>query len=210
MTSLEKPTVKIAGAALLSPMSVLMQILPPVFLTPWFMRVDFVAVPWILCWIVFGFKASLLCLLISAPLIGILGPFAGGWVGATMKSVASVWMFVIPALFAHKAGGVRDLLERRWLLAVAGVSAIVVRDIVTLLFNFYFALPVFFGMSPDMIVQFFTNPVFQSFVGTGLGLIGVGAFVAEVAFWNTVQGIIDLSTASIIGIAVLRRLSVER
>lgn len=94
MVSLEKSTVKTAGAALLSPMAVLMQVLPPVFFTPWFTRVDFVAVPWVLCWVVFGFKASILCLLISAPLIGIFYPLHGGWVGATMRLVASVWVVI--------------------------------------------------------------------------------------------------------------------
>jgi len=81
----EKPTIKIAGAAVLAALSVIMQILPPLFVTPWFMRIDFVAIPWVLCWIFFGFKASILSLLISVPIVGFLGPFAGGWVGAIKR-----------------------------------------------------------------------------------------------------------------------------
>lgn len=50
MTRIERPTIKIAAASLLAPLAVLMQILPPIFITPWFMRIDLVAVPWILCW----------------------------------------------------------------------------------------------------------------------------------------------------------------
>lgn len=207
MRTVNKPAVKIAGAAVLAPMSVIMQIIPPIFFTPWFMRIDLVAVPWVLCWVIFGFKAALLSLLISAPLVGVLGPLAGGWVGAIMKSVASVWMFAIPAVFAYRAGGVRQLLERREMLLAAAVSAVVMRGIVTLLFNFYFALPVFFGWDTATIISFFTNPASQSFVGKTLGMIGLGAFVVEVVFWNTVQGVIDISVSSVVGSATLRRLS---
>jgi len=204
--SLEKPTIKIAGAAVLAALSVIIQILPPLFLTPWFMRIDFVAIPWVLCWIFFGFDASILSLLISVPLVGFLGPFAGGWVGAIMKSVASVWMFVIPALFTWKTGGIKRFLESRRLYVGVGVLAIVIRVIVTLLFNFYFAIPIFFGMTTADIIQMFSNPMFLSFFGHSLGLIGIGAFIAEVAFWNTVQGAIDIYASLIIGIIVLRRI----
>jgi len=173
--SLEKTTIKIAGAAVLAALSVVMQILPPLFITPWFMRIDLVALPWVLCWIFFGFKASILSLLISVPIVGFLGPFAGGWVGAIMKSVASIWMFVVPAFFAWKTGGKKRFLTSKWLYVAVGILAIALRVVVTLLFNFYFA-------------------------------IGFGAFVAEIAFWNTIQGTIDVYVSWIISIAVLRRI----
>lgn len=202
---LDRPVVRIAGAAVLAPLAVIFQILPPLFVTPWFMRLDFVAVPWVLCWMFFGLEAGLLSLFISIPLVGVLGPFAGGVVGAVMKAVASVWMLVIPALFAWKGDRARYLLVHKRIFVVASVAAVAVRAVVTVLFNFYFALPVFFNMTPDAIIQFFTNPIFQSVVGRSLGLIGFGAFVAEVSFWNVLQGLIDLYVAFIIGFIVLRR-----
>ncbi|MFQ6065480.1 MAG: hypothetical protein ACE5L6_08400 [Candidatus Bathyarchaeia archaeon] len=197
-------TVKLSGAAVLAPLSVVLQVFAPLFLTPWYMRIDLVAVPWILCWILFGLEAALLSLAISVPLVGVLGPFAGGWVGATMKSVASIWMFLIPAIFAWKTGGTKRLLENRRLFALAGVLAIAVRALVTLLFNFYFALPFFFGWTPSVIIDMFSEAAFLSFVGNSLGLIGLGAFITEVAFWNTIQGIIDLSASSLIGLVLVR------
>jgi riboflavin transporter FmnP len=196
--NLQNPTIKIAGAAILAPLSVIIQVLPPFFVTPWFMRIDLVAIPWILCWIIFGLKPALLSLLISAPLVGILGPAAGGPVGATMKSAASIWMFLIPAVLSWKIGGTKRLLENKWLFAFAGVLAIIVRVAVTLLFNFYFAIPFFYEMTPDDIIGFFSNV-------TTLGFIGIGAYVTEVAFWNTVQGIIDLFASLIIGLVILQR-----
>lgn len=197
---------KIAGAAVLASLSVVMQVLPPLFVTPWFMRVDLVAIPWVLCWLLFGFDASLLSLLISVPLVGVLGPFAGGWVGAVMKSVASVWMFAIPAVFVWRWGGTKSLVLSKRTYVTASVAALLVRAVVTVFFNFYFALPVFFNMTSNGIIQFFNSK--QSFLGLSLGLVGLGAFVGEVAFWNTVQGVIDIYAAYMIGFLVQRRIPI--
>lgn len=204
--SRSKITVKVAGAAVLASLSVVMQVLPPLFVTPWFMRVDLVAIPWVLCWLLFGFDSALLSLLIGAPLVGYMGFFPGGWVGAVMKSVASVWMFAVPALFAWRMGGAKSLILKKRVYVVASVAALLVRAVVTLLFNFYFALPVYFNMTTNDIIQFFSFS--QSFVGLSFGLVGLGAFVGEVAFWNTVQGIIDVYAAYVIGFLVQRRIPV--
>jgi riboflavin transporter FmnP len=204
--NLNRPTIKIAGATLLAPLAVILQILPPFFVTPWGIRIDLVAVPWILCWIIFGLKPALLSILISAPLVGVLGPFAGGWVGATMKSVASIWMFLIPAIFAWKTGGTKQFLENKRLFVLAGVLAIIVRAIVTVIFNFYFAIPFFFGWTTDAIIGMFSSADTLSFFGNSLGLIGLGAYIGEVAFWNTIQGIIDLTASLILGLIIFRRI----
>jgi len=204
--NLERPTVKIAGAALLAPLTIILQALPPIFFTPWGMQIDLVAIPWMICWIIFGLKPALLSLIISAPLIGFVGPFAGGPIGALMKPLASIWMFLIPAIFAWKIGGTKKLLENKRLLVVAGIIALAVRTIVTVVVNFYFALPVFYNMTPDAIVSMFSQMGNISFFGTSLGLIGIGAYIGEVAFWNTIQGIIDLTAAVILGIILFQRI----
>jgi len=207
--SIKKPTIKVAGAAVLASLSVIMQALPPLFVTPWFMRVDLVAVPWVLCWLLFGFDAALLSLLVSVPLVGVLGPFAGGWVGAVMKSVASVWMFAVPAFFAWRMGGPKSLILNKRIYVVASVMALLIRALVTVVFNFYFALPFFFPAwfkTPEDIIRFYN--LYQSFVGQSLGLVGLSAFVGEVAFWNTAQGIIDIYAAYIIRFVVQRRIPV--
>jgi len=136
-----------------------------------------VAVPWVLCWLLFGFDSALLSLLIGAPLVGYMGFFPGGWVGAVMKSVASVWMFAVPALFAWRMGGAKSLILKKRVYVVASVAALLVRAVVTLLFNFYFALPFFFPAlfnSPDDIIQFYS--FYQSFVGQALGIVGFNRF----------------------------------
>ena len=197
--NLDRPTIKLAGAIILAPLAVILQILPPLFVSPWTMRIDLVAVPLMICWVIFGLKPALLSLLISAPLIGFLGPFAGGWVGATMKSVATIWMFLVPGIIAWKTGGTKNLLENKRLFVVASVLAIIVRVLVTVIFNFYFALPFFFNMTPNDIIGYFSN-------ATIFGYVGILAYIIEVAFWNTLQGIIDLTATMIIGLVIFRRI----
>lgn len=204
--NLNRPTIKIAGAALLAPLTIILQSLPPIFITPWMLRIDLVAVPWLICWIIFGLKPALLSLLISAPLVGFIGPFAGGAVGAIMKPLASVWMFVIPAFFAWKLGGTKQLLENKRFFALASVIALILRATVTVLVNFYFALPIFYNLTPDIIINMFSNTENMSFFANSLGLIGLGAYIGEVAFWNTIQGIIDLTASLIIGLIIFRRI----
>jgi riboflavin transporter FmnP len=202
-----KTTTRIAGAAVLAPLSVLLQALPPIFITPWGMRIDLVAVPWVVCWMFFGLRTSLLCILVSAPLVGALGPFAGGWVGAIMKSTASVWIILVPAFLNYewnKIGSGTNIWRR---FVPATICAILVRDVATLLFNLYFALPVFYGMSPDQVISFFGDSRFQSFPTIALGIIGVGAYIVEIVLWNTVQGFIDAYASFVVGSIAVKRLS---
>ena len=201
-------SVEVAGAAVLAAISVVLQIAPPIFLTPWFMRVDLVAVPWIVAWIIFGYRASLLSLAISIPLVGVLGPFAGGWVGAIMKAMASIWMIVVPAAFAYKLTTQR-IVSSKVLFTVVALTAIAIRAVATVFLNLYFAIPVFFGMTFSQIIEFFSNPIFQSFFGLSLGLVGIWAAVGEIAFWNTVQGLLDLYLSLAIGLTILRRLRLK-
>lgn len=200
--------VEVAGAAVLAAISVVLQMVPPIFLTPWFMRIDLVAVPWIVAWIIFGYRASLLSLAISIPLVGVLGPFAGGWVGAIMKAMASIWMIVVPAAFAYRLTTQR-LISSKVLFTVVALIAIAIRAVATVFLNLYFAIPVFFGMTLSQIIEFFSNPVFQSFFGLSLGLVGIWAAVGEIAFWNTVQGLLDLYLSLAIGLTILRRLRLK-
>jgi riboflavin transporter FmnP len=204
--NLDRSTIKIAGATLLAPLAVILQIFVPLFLTPWGMQIDLVAIPWMICWIIFGLKPALLSLLISAPLVGFLGPFAGGWVGATMKSVATIWMFLIPALFALKTGGTKQLLENKKLFVFSAVLALTVRAIVTVVFNFYFAIPFFFGMTTDSIIEMFSSTGSLSFIGNSIGVLGLGAYIVEVGFWNVIQGIIDITASFILGMIIFQRI----
>lgn len=183
-------TLRIAGAALFAALSTLLQFVP-IYVTPWGMAIDLVAVPWVICYFVFGFESALVCSLISLPTVGLVG--GGGFVGAIMKFVASIWMFVIPtALVLKIREGRYAIIKRTLVFALVSIGAIVIRDLVTVLFNFYFAIPVFFGISIEEGAGWVVG-VSEAFL---TGLFGeldlLLTFALIIAFWNTLQGAIDL------------------
>ncbi|MHA1238482.1 MAG: hypothetical protein ACTSSJ_04475 [Candidatus Odinarchaeia archaeon] len=180
-------TIKIGGAAIFAAMSSILQFFP-LIATPWGMIIDLVAVPWVLCYFIFGFEAALLCSLISLPAVGIIG--GGGIIGASMKFIASIWMFLIPALFTLRdPEGRAGLIKNPAKFAVVSCIAIGFRDLFTILFNFYFAIPVFFGLSVDEVAQFAASTDLFGFFATYDPII---SFALIIAFWNTVLGVIDL------------------
>jgi len=197
-----KSILEVTSAAICSAVSAILGLLPPIYVTPWFMRIDIVAVPWLVCWFVFGFRAAMLSALISIPIVGFFEPFAGGWVGGVMKFVASIWMFAIPALFAIKLGGREKIINNKKLFFVVALVSVIVRDFVCLMFNFYFAFPVFFNMSVQDIANLFS--FLRSPVGIWLGVGGLTAFAVEVAVWNSVQGFVDVFVSWTIGTTALR------
>ncbi|MFX0096352.1 MAG: hypothetical protein ACFE7E_01170 [Candidatus Hodarchaeota archaeon] len=186
-------TLRIAGAALFAALSTLLQFVP-IYVTPWGMAIDLVAVPWVICFFVFGFESALVCSLICLPTVGLVG--GGGFVGAIMKFAASVWMFVVPtALVLRIREGRYAIIKRTLVFVLVSIGAIVVRNLVTVLFNFYFAIPVFFGISIEEGAGWVVG-VSEAFL---TGLFGeldlLLTFALIIAFWNTLQGAIDLGVS---------------
>ncbi|MEJ2272562.1 MAG: hypothetical protein P8X91_08840 [Candidatus Bathyarchaeota archaeon] len=108
-------------------------------------------------------------------------------------------MFLIPAIFSWKFGEIRKLLNNTRLFLIASTISILLRALVTVIFNFYFALPFFFYMSAHDIVELFSEV-------TVFGFSGLGAFIAEISDWYTIHAIIDMVTSLLIGLIILRRL----
>ena len=110
-----------------------------------------------------------------------------------MKFVASVWMFVIPtALVLRIREGRYAIIKRALVFVLVSIGAILIRNLVAVLFNFYFAIPVFFGISIEEGAGWVVG-VSEAFL-TGLfgGLDLLLTFALIIAFWNTLQGAIDL------------------
>jgi len=198
-----RPVVRAVGIATFASLSTILNF-GTVYLTFWGMKIDLVAVPWILTWVIFGVEGALLCALISIPMVSFVGLGVTGLVGGTMKFVASVWMFVIPALYVlvRRMNRLSFLHSRIGYIAIAAL-AIAIRDVVTVFFNIYFALPVFLGLDLDSTVQFFGT---QSPFVYWLGITGLSIFIVEIVFWNSIQGIIDMFVSWTVSLAVVVRL----
>lgn len=174
-----------------------------IWLTFWGMKIDLVAVPWVIAWVLFGYEAALICALISIPTVSFVGFGVTGLVGGTMKFIASVWMFSVPAVVALASRKTRLTFIRSPLFFVpAAVLAIVVRDLVCVFFNFYFALPVFLGLDVGQVVEFMQTSPFTYWVG----ISGLAVFIFEIVFWNSVQGLIDMFLSWAVTLAVAMRL----
>ena len=116
-----------------------------------------------------------------------------------MKFLASIWMIVIPELLS---GGKHSGLRFR-----AGlVAAIIVRSIAMIIFNYYFAIPLFFGLDPSLVITQFERGLACMKI---IGFSGVVLFIVEIIVWNTVQGFIDVFFSLLIYRGIAERQKLE-
>jgi len=166
-------TTILTSAGMLAAISVVFQIVHIGYQSPWGMWIDLVAIPWILAYLIFGFRGSLITAAVSSIIIAMVAP--SGLVGASMKFIATIPMLFVPALIIHLSKlKIGDIKKMRWFVTVL-VSSVVVRGLFVLPVNYYFAIPAFFGMSPEQAMEF-VPPVIM------FGL-------------NAIQGLVDFAVA---------------
>jgi riboflavin transporter FmnP len=154
---------------------------------PWGMSIDFVALPVMIVFFILGMRYSLLTAVGMFCILIIIG-FAG-FVGAVMKFLATVPMVLVLgglALTPLKNKDNPGLTYRSIAkFILAATLAIVARCAVATLINYYWAIPLFFSMPVEQVIQTF-------FFGSIWGFVG---FVSAL---NITQGVIDLAVAWII------------
>lgn len=162
MRSWKPSTDEVVFASFLAAISIVFQI-GHVFTgvsTPWGMWIDIVAVPWIVAYFIKGFKTALLTAVLASFVMSLIAP--SGYIGATMKFVATFPMIVVPALIApiytRAVGKPFSQFSFKELFVFTCLSllvAIPLRCALVLPFNYYFAIPIFFGKSPSEAMRFF-------------------------------------------------------
>lgn len=166
-------TTILTSAGMLAAIASVFQIIHIGYQSPWGMWIDFVAIPWILAYFLFGFRGSLMTAVTSSIIIALVD--YSSWIGAGMKFIATLPMFFVPAVVVYLAGlKIKDLEKKKWFVIVL-ISSIIIRGIFVIPANYYFAIPVFFGMSPEQAMGF-VPPVVM------FGL-------------NAIQGLIDFTIA---------------
>ena len=169
----------IVSTAVLAALSIIFELIPS-FRVFWGMKIDFVGVMWVLAYFLYGLNEALCVSAITTLFILLYSPT--GLVGATMKFVATVPMFLVPAgllhlpIFTQRAS---KAFNRILTIMVTGTLAILVRIAVTSLVNYYWAVPLFLGIPSSVLLERF-------FGGSVL------AFVAYVASMNLLQGVVDV------------------
>src|SRR3989344_6554827 len=168
---------EIALSAALASLSAVVQLVHIGYQSPaWGMWIDVVAVSWIIAYFLFGIRSSLLVTLVGTLIITLFAPDT--WLGASMKFVAT--LPVILALFGwsvlRKNGSFA--YPRPMQLVVPLILAIVVRSAVVLPLNYFYAIPIWTGMSPDK------------------AMAAIPWFI--IAGFNAVQSVLDVALAWII------------
>lgn len=171
-------TYAVVATAVLSTLSIVFEIIPS-FRIAWGMKIDFVGVVWVLAYFLYGLREALGVSFITT--LFILGYSPTSFVGATMKFIATLPMFLVPAglmhsgFFSRKAARSFDRIPVVVMMCVLATS---VRLIVTSVVNLYWAIPLFWGTTPDGVLEVFG---------------GVLPFVIFVASMNLLQGIVDVA-----------------
>jgi riboflavin transporter FmnP len=154
---------------------------------PWGMSIDFVALPVMIVFFALGMRYSLLTAVGMFCILIIIG-FAG-FIGAVMKFSATVPMVLVLGALAISPLKNRDIpgLTYRSIpkFILAAAMAIIARCAVAVVINYYWAIPLFFSMPVEQVIQSF-------FFGSMLG------FVSFISAMNVTQGVIDLAVAWVI------------
>lgn len=187
---------ELAASTILGTLSILFVLLPDVRL-PWGMAaLDFIAVPWIIAFLLLGLKVGFL-----TSVIGTLGIFffseeAVPFIGATMKFSASIPLIMIPAVIFNLSRFrlYNEAVKMKKVYAFSMGIAIVVRCFVTMFLNYYWAIPLMFGLSPVDVPASFN----WFFWGSLMNPQPLTYYVLGVSLWNTGQGIIDAVVAWLI------------
>lgn len=180
---------ELAAASILGALSIFLVFTPDVRL-PWGMAaLDFIAIPWIIAFLLFGLKTGLL-----ASIIGFLGIFffseeALPIVGATMKFSATLPLMLIPALVLKltrsKSSSESFAVKKIYIFSIA--MAIVARCLVTIVLNYYWAIPFMYDMNPSDVPGAFNF----FFWGNPQSSNPFAYYIIGISLWNTWQGVID-------------------
>lgn len=139
---------ELALSAALAALSAVTQLVHIGYQSPqWGMWIDFVAVFWIIAFFLFGARSSFLVSILGAIVITLFAPDT--WLGAAMKWTATfpLWgcLFLYARLLKRKFSDYKKISH----LVLPLFAGIIIRCILIIPINYYFAIPIWTGMSPD-------------------------------------------------------------
>ncbi|HWY78874.1 MAG TPA: hypothetical protein VNW29_00795 [Candidatus Sulfotelmatobacter sp.] len=145
-------TRELAIAAGLAALSALVQIIHIGYLSPqWGMWIDIVAVTWVIAFLLFGFRMALIVSLIGAVIITLVAPET--WLGAGMKWIASFPTFLVLGLWLFKIKKPLSYYKNPLHLLLPVVIAIIIRCLLIIPINYFYAIPIWTKMTPLQAMQ---------------------------------------------------------
>lgn len=135
-------------AAGLSAISAVVQIIHIGYMSPqWGMWIDIVAVTWIIALLLFGLRVTFLVSVIGAVIITLFAPET--WLGASMKWVASLPIWLILGVWLNIRKKKLSYYKNFRNLLMPLVIAVIVRCLIIIPVNYYYAIPIWTKMSPE-------------------------------------------------------------
>jgi hypothetical protein len=174
-----------ASIAIMSALAIIFDVFSDVLplRMPWGMKVDFVGTVWVLSYFLYGLSVASSVSVITTLFITLFMPT--GFVGGIMKFVATIPMFLVPALvsrlpFFSNYGS--KLFNKTLLIVGVAFLANAVRLLVATAVNYYWAIPLWTGIpTGDILAVMFGGSILE--------------FIIFVAGLNVLQGIIDVVIA---------------
>lgn len=139
---------EISVAAALTALSAVSQLLHFGYQSPqWGMWLDVVAIPWLIAFFLFGPRLALIVSLLGSGVITLFAPET--WLGAIMKFTATLPLWLALAVWLRLRKAQLLHYQRFNLLIVPLVFGLVLRSSLMLPLNYYWAIPIWTGLSTD-------------------------------------------------------------
>lgn len=143
---------ELTACAALAAISAALQIVHVGWASPWGMWIDVVAVSWIVAYFIYGGRPALVVSLVGALIITIAAPST--WLGAMVKWTATLPMILVPEIVRRAGGfGIRGF-RKPALLVAAIAGGVLLRGVLIIPMNYYFALPIWTGWTPEQAMSF--------------------------------------------------------
>lgn len=139
---------EIIMAGMLALLSVVLELTPIVWKTPWGMDIDLVGLPWLLSGVLFGLYAGLLTSAAAGFVIGLIAP--SSFLGAGMKLAATIPLVLGLAALRKR---LKKKKGRIPLFMLAGLLAVLIRTVAMIFMNYYIALPLWLKQDPATLFQ---------------------------------------------------------
>lgn len=134
----------IAISAGLASLSAVVQLVHIGYQSPqWGMWIDVVAVSWIIAYFLLGIRSSVLVSLVGFLIITLFAPDT--WLGASMKLAATLPIIGSISFIRDPAKPLR--------LVIPVIVGIILRCMIVLPFNYYYAIPIWTGMTSAAAMQ---------------------------------------------------------
>lgn len=167
-------TKEIVTFAALAAISASLQLVHIGYMNPWGMWLDLVAVPWLIALFLYRGRGAFFVSCLSVIAITFTAP--SSWLGAGMKWLGTLPMWLIPALYTFRSN--KGHLEKIRFIVPLTAVAVLVRGLIVLPVNYYVALPIWLGEPPRQAMKMVPWQIIFS--------------------WNLLQGALEMTIAWLI------------